>query len=76
MKRFSYLITIGICAAVLGGCATTTLPASDDATQPVAQQAPSNMPADPYGRRGVNLGIGIGSWGGRAGGGIGVGYGW
>jgi hypothetical protein len=49
---------------------------NDDATQPVAQQAPSNMPADPYGRRGVNLGIGIGSWGGRSGGGIGVGYGW
>ncbi len=76
MKRFTYLICAGICAAVLGGCATTTPPVNDDATQPVAQQAPSNMPADPYGRRGVNLGIGIGSWGGRSGGGIGVGYGW
>lgn len=75
MKRYSYLLTIGLCAAVLGGCATTTPPA-DDATQPVAQQTPNNMPADPYGRRGVNLGIGIGSWGGRGAGGIGVGYGW
>jgi len=64
-------------AAILfvSGCAAN--PPLADGVPPGAEQNASNQPVDPtYPGRGVNIGIGLGRWGGVSGGGVGVGYGW
>lgn len=57
----------------IGGCASA--PNGHDST--AAANDPNSVYNDPtYPGRGVHLGIGAGSWGGRSGGGIGIGMGW
>jgi hypothetical protein len=70
MKR---LISVLALLALLAGCATQG-PHDTTSTGPV--QDPNSVYSDPtYPGPGVHFGIGIGSWGGHRGGGVGFGMG-
>jgi hypothetical protein len=68
-SRFLALLAV----AFIGGCASPSN--GHDGT--TAVNDPNSVYSDPtYPGRGVHIGIGAGSWGGRRGGGIGIGMGW
>jgi starvation-inducible outer membrane lipoprotein len=59
--------------AFMAGCASA--PNGHHGT--TAANDPNSVYNDPtYPGRGVRIGIGAGSWGGRSGGGVGIGMGW
>lgn len=68
----SHLLAL-LALACMTGCASA--PNGQDGT--AAANDPNSVYNDPtYPGRGVHIGVGAGSWGGRSGGGIGIGMGW
>ena len=68
MKYYGFAIAFTI---FMAGCASA--PNGDDTT---SAQNPNGVYNDPsYPGSGVHIGIGAGSWGGRSGGGVGLGVG-
>jgi hypothetical protein len=69
MKR---LFLLAFVSASLAGCAT----APQEVNYPTASQDPNGVPIDQtYRAPRANIGIGLGSWGGRGFGGVGIGLG-
>ena len=72
MKR---LLTFALISASLAGCATPPPPPADP-NSPVVSQDANGIPIDQTSRPPrISLGIGLGTWGGRGFGGVGIGLG-